>query len=64
MTGTSTDNRRWVLQEIQRDAEADVMRFEGVPFTGRTFAEYMAYHAAAITTLAKIIETLLPVEPS
>lgn len=56
------DRRRWVLEEIQRDAEADVARFEGQPFTGRTVAEYMGCQAAAIAALAGVVATLLPAE--
>lgn len=59
-----SDNRRWVLQEIARDAEADVKRFEGAPFNGRTVAEYMGCQAAAIAALAKVVESLLPAESS
>ena len=55
-----TDNRRWVLEEIARYAEADVHRFEGQPFTGRTVAEYMGCQAAAIKALAEVVATLLP----
>jgi hypothetical protein len=55
-----TDRRRWVLEEIQRDAGADVLRFEGQPFTGKTVAEYMACQAASIAALARVVATLLP----
>lgn len=55
-----TDRRRWVCQEIARDAEADVTRFELAPFTGKTVAEYMGCQAAAIAALAKLVESLLP----
>ena len=59
---TDPDRRRWVLQEIARDAEADVDRFEGQPFSGKTVAEYMGCQAAAIKALAEVVETLLPPE--
>lgn len=62
MTEPSEDRRRWVLEEIARDAEADVHRFEGRPFTGKTVAEYMACQAAAIVALAEVVATLLPPE--
>ena len=60
--GQSTDNRRWVLEEIQRDAARDVERFEGAPFTGKTVAEYLGCQAAAISALARVVATLLPSE--
>jgi len=58
----SEDRRRWVLEEIQRDAKRDVERFEGQPFTGKTVAEYMGCQAAAIAALARVVATLLPSE--
>jgi hypothetical protein len=63
-TGThpTDDRRRWVLEEIQRDAQRDVERFEGQPMTGKTVAEYMACQAAAIAALARVVATLLPSE--
>jgi hypothetical protein len=54
------DRRRLVLREIAMDAERDVHRFEGQPFTGKTVAEYMGCQAAAIQALAEIVESLLP----
>ena len=59
---TTEDRRRWVLSEIALDAERDVQRFEGQPFTGKTVAEYMGCQAAAIKALAEIVATLLPAE--
>jgi hypothetical protein len=58
----SEDRRRWVLEEIQRDARRDVERFEGQPMTGKTVAEYMGCQAAAIAALARVVATLLPTE--
>ena len=60
MTAPTEYRRRWVLEEIQRDAKRDVERFEGAPFTGKTVAEYMGCHAAAIAALARVVATLLP----
>lgn len=58
------DHRRWVCQEIARDAEADVHRFEGAPFDGRTVAEYLGGQSALIAALAKVVESLLPPKSS
>ncbi|KKM89415.1 hypothetical protein LCGC14_1248820 [marine sediment metagenome] len=55
-----SDKRREVLQEIAADAEADVNRYEGLPFTGRTVAMIHGEQNAMIASLANIIETLLP----
>jgi hypothetical protein len=59
---TPAQRRRWALEEIQRDAEADVHRFEGQPFNGKTVAEYMGGQAALISALAGVVLTLLPDE--
>jgi hypothetical protein len=58
------DHRRWVAQEIARETEADVDRFEGRPLTGGVVAEYFAYHAAALVGLAKLVDSLLPADSS
>lgn len=50
---------RKVCQDIAADMEADVTRFDGQPFTGRTVAEYMANQGAAIQSLAKMIDAIL-----
>jgi len=57
-------SRRESLRTIVSETTADVDRFEGAPFTGRTMAQYMAYHAAAIIRLAEIVESLLPEDES
>jgi hypothetical protein len=44
-----------VLKMIASDAEADAKRFDGLPFNGRTVAEYFGNHGAAIATLADIL---------
>jgi hypothetical protein len=54
------DKRREVLDMIIADSEADVTRFEGMPFTGKTVAEYMGCQAAMIQSLAKIVKTFIP----
>lgn len=33
--------------------------FDGKPFTGKTMAEYMAYHGAAIAALADLVKSIL-----
>jgi hypothetical protein len=55
-----TERLREILRMIAEDAEADVHRFEGQPFTGKTVAEYMGCQAAAIKALAEVVGQLLP----
>ena len=55
-------NRKQVLKEIASDMEADAKNFDGKPFNGKTVATYFGNQGAAISALAKIIETLLPDE--
>lgn len=59
-----TERLREILRMIADDAEADVHRFEGQPFTGKTVAEYMGCQAAAIKALAQVLEQLLPAAQS
>lgn len=59
MTSAERDRMREVAQAIATDAEQDVNRFEGQPFTGRTVAEYFGCQAAAIAALAKIVDRIL-----
>ena len=54
------DKRRNVLRDIVKDAKADIDRYEGMPFTGRTVAMIHGEQNAMIAALANIMETLLP----
>lgn len=56
----SVDNRAWICQEIVRDMQRDVAAFDGKPLDGRTVAEIHATLAAAISALARVVESLLP----
>lgn len=44
---------------IAKDVENDAKEFDGKPFTGKTMAEYMGYHGAAIKALSHVIEQVL-----
>ena len=57
-----SNERRKVLRDIVKGAEADIDRYEGMPFTGKTVALIHGEQNAMIATLAKIMETLLPKE--
>ena len=58
------DVRRRVLRDIARDAKADAQRFDGRPFDGVTVGAYLGAQAAAIASLARVVESMLPAEPS
>lgn len=48
-----------VCEQVAVDVEKDAADFDGKPFTGKTMAEYMGYHGAAIKALAYLLaETL------
>lgn len=47
-----------VMRLIQADTEADVLAFEGAPFTGKTVAEMFGNLSAAVNATAKAIEAL------
>lgn len=55
------DKRRAVevARMIQTDVEADVIRTEGMAFTGANVAEMYGNLSAAVVTLAKMVEGLL-----
>jgi hypothetical protein len=44
-----------VLRTIAQDMGEDARDFDGQPFTGRTVAEYMGNHSAAIAAIAGIL---------
>lgn len=48
-----------VLRTIAQDMAEDAKAFDGQPFTGRTVAEYMGRHGAAIASLAEILADFL-----
>lgn len=48
-----------VLEMIKDDAEKDAKEFDGKPFNGRTVAEYIGNHGAAIAALANIVTELV-----
>lgn len=58
MTLEQLRERIRILETIAADAEADVLAFEGKPFTGRTMAEYFGLVEAAIQALAKLVTEL------
>lgn len=47
------------LQTIATDMENDAKRFDGMPFTGKTVAEYFGNHGAAISALALTIKEII-----
>jgi hypothetical protein len=53
------DNRIEICEQIAADAKTDAEQFDGQPFTGKTMAEYMGYHGAAISALANLIKSIL-----
>ena len=55
MTTERRERIMHVLQEVARDVENDVKRFEGAPFNGKTVAEYFGCQAAAIKAVADIL---------
>lgn len=55
---TRLHSMRRVLKTIARDMEADAARFDGMPFNGRTVAEYFGNQGAAIAGIAKILEEI------
>ena len=47
-----------VLQMIADDMAADAIAFDGMPFTGRTVAEYFGNQGAALAAIANIVKGL------
>ena len=47
------------MEMVAEDVENDAREFDGKPFTGRTVAEYMGNHGAAIGAVAKAIKAIL-----
>lgn len=48
-----------ICSSVKEDVERDASEFDGKPFNGKTMAEYMGYHGAAIGALAEVIENLV-----
>lgn len=48
-----------VANQVSEDVERDAKDFDGKPFTGKTMAEYMGNHGAAIKALSEILLVLL-----
>lgn len=53
-----------VMKMVAEDVKNDATNFEGKPFTGKTMAEYMGNHGAAIAAVANAIKELLNDAPS
>ena len=56
---TRLASMRRTLNTIADDMRDDAERFDGMPFNGRTVAEYFGNQGAAIAALANIIEEIL-----
>jgi hypothetical protein len=48
-----------ICKMIADDAEADVIRYEGAPFDGKTVAAYQGEQNAMIAALAHVIQEML-----
>ncbi len=48
-----------VMKMVAQDVENDATAFDGKPFTGKTMAEYMGNHGAAIAAVAKAVVEIL-----
>lgn len=48
-----------VMNMVVEDTENDARTFDGKPFTGKTMAEYMGNHGAAIAAVAKAVITIV-----
>ena len=48
-----------ICGRIAQDVENDASDFDGKPFTGKTMAEYMGNHGAAIQGLSRILAEVL-----
>ena len=56
---TITDKRIEICETIAKDMKQDAADFDGKPFTGKTMAEYMGHHGAAISALAGLVKSIL-----
>lgn len=48
-----------ICEQVSQDVKNDARKFDGKPFNGRTMAEYMGNHGAAIKALSDILTELL-----
>ena len=48
-----------VMAMVMDDVEKDATDFDGKPFTGKTMAEYMGNHGAAIKAIASAVKNIL-----
>jgi len=48
-----------VMKMVAEDVKNDATDFDGKPFTGKTMAEYMGNHGAAIAAIAKAVMVIL-----
>jgi len=48
-----------IMEMVAKDVENDAREFDGKPFTGKTMAEYMGNHGAAIAAIADAIKDIL-----
>jgi len=48
-----------VMEMVAKDVENDAKDFDGKPFTGKTMAEYMGFHGAAIAAVANAVKEIL-----
>ena len=51
-----------ICKMVAEDMKNDAAKFDGRPFNGKTVAEYFGNQGAAISALAKIIESILEEE--
>ena len=47
------------MEMVVEDVKKDAADFDGKPFTGRTMAEYMGNHGAAIAAVANAVKEIL-----
>jgi len=48
-----------IMDMVADDVKNDARNFDGKPFTGKTMAEYMGNHGAAIAAIAKSVKEIL-----
>lgn len=47
-----------VCDAVAHDIEQDAKNLDGMPFNGKTVAEYFGYYGAAIQALARMVKVL------
>ena len=48
-----------VMKMVAEDVENDASKFDGKPFNGKTVAEYMGNHGAAIAAIANAVRQIV-----